>query len=275
MSSDAPVSPEAETRIGLFNDRLRTGPDDILLTKPARAVLGARHMQGLRVLDWPELRQLFGRYEAPANKHGRRDRGLGLISVGMAVTGLMLAAFAPLAVGFERWVGLAAAVLALTGAGLTAFHWLDAQSKARWLGNRFWTERVRGLYVQAIVNNLDLVDRAMTDNVALAEWKVGRARALDALPKPDDVALQIGKLAGVVEEADVWVLPGGALALPPQPSEGSRSCCRCCAASGSTRSWPMWTASSPTLRAPGRRSGWCRGSDSARRGGGGRSPGGI
>ena len=222
MSNDTPAASEADARVGLFRDPLADwANDDILLTRPARAVLGARHMQGLRVLDWPELRQLFGRYEAPANKHGQRDRGLGLASVGLAVMGLMLAAFAPMAAGFERWVGLAAAVLTLGGAALTAFHWLDHQSKARWLGNRFWTERVRGLYFQAIVNNLDLVARAMTDNAALGEWKAVRARALEALPKPDDVAAQIGRLAGPVEETDVWVVGDWTKpAPPPEPSEG-------------------------------------------------------
>ena len=222
MSNDTPAASDAEARVGLFRDPLADwANDDILLTRPARAVLGARHMQGLRVLDWPELRQLFGRYEAPANKHGQRDRGLGLASVGLAVMGLMLAAFAPMAAGFERWVGLTAAVLTLSGAGMTAFHWLDHQSKARWLGNRFWTERVRGLYFQAIVNNLDLVARAMTDNAALGEWKAVRARALEALPKPDDVAAQIGRLAGPVEETDVWVVGDWSKpAPPPEPSEG-------------------------------------------------------
>ena len=222
MSMTPPPEVEIEARIGLFADPLADwANDDILLTKPARAVLGQRHLQGLRVLDWPELRQLFARYESPANKHARRDRGLGLISVGMAVLGMMLAAFAPMAAGFERWLGLAAAALTLTGAGLTAFHWLDATSKARWLGNRFWTERVRGLYFQAIVNNLELVAQAMIDNNALREWKAVRARALEALPKPDDVAAQIARLAGTVEEADVWVDAAWTKsAPPPEPSEG-------------------------------------------------------
>ena len=222
MSTDTPASAETEARIGMFQDPLADWTnDDILLTKPARAVLGARHLQGLRVLDWPELRQLFAKYEAPANRHGARDRGLGLISVGLAVLGLSLAAFAPLAVGVEQWVGLAAAVLTVSGAGLTAFHWLDHHSKARWLGNRFWTERVRGLYFQAIVNNLDLVARAMGDNTALGEWKSVRARALAALPKPDDLTAQIARLAGTIEEADVWVVPEWSKsAPPPQPSEG-------------------------------------------------------
>jgi hypothetical protein len=222
MSMTPPPEVDPESRIGLFADPLADwANDDILLTKPARAMLGQRHLQGLRVLDWPELRQLFARYETPANKHARRDRGLGLISVAMAVVGMMLAAFAPMATGFERWLGLTAAVLTLTGAGLTAFHWLDRQSKARWLGNRFWTERVRGLYFQAIVNNLDLVARSMTDNNALREWKAVRANALESLPKPDDLTAQIARLAGTVDEADVWVVPAWARpTAPPEPSEG-------------------------------------------------------
>lgn len=218
----APPEAESEARIGMFQDPLADwANDDILLTKPARAVLGQRHLQGLRVLDWPELRQLFSRYETPANLHARRDRGLGLISVATAVLGMVLAAFTPLATGQERWLGLAAALLTLTGAGLTTFHWLNRQSKARWLGNRFWTERVRGLYFQAIVNNLDLVARAMTDNVALMEWKAVRARALEALPKPDDVTAQIARLAGTIDESDAWVLPEWTKpTAPPQPSDG-------------------------------------------------------
>src|SRR6476659_4126386 len=99
MSQDAPAAPEADVRTGMFQDPLADWTnDDILLTKPARAVLGARHLQGLRVLDWPELRQLFAKYEAPAGRQGARGRGRGLISVGLAVLGLSLAAFAPLVV---------------------------------------------------------------------------------------------------------------------------------------------------------------------------------
>jgi len=222
MSMNAPPEGEADERIGMFQDPLADwANDDILLTKPARAVLGQRHLQGLRVLDWPELRQLFARYETPANLHARRDRGLGLVSVGMAVLGIVLAAFTPLAIGQERWLGLTAALLTLTGAGLTSFHWMNHKAKARWLGNRFWTERVRGLYFQAIVNNLDLVAQAMTDNAALGEWKAVRARALDALPKPDDVTAQIARLAGPVDDHDVWVAPEWARpSAPPPPSDG-------------------------------------------------------
>ncbi|WP_293907887.1 hypothetical protein [Phenylobacterium sp.] len=221
MSTAATVATEADARPGLFQDPLADWTnDDILLTKPARAVLGARHLAGLRVLDWPELRAQFNRYEEPANRHARRDRRLGLGSVGCAVLGLILAAFSPLAGGAAGFAGMAAAVFAIAGASLGVFHCLDQTSKARWLGNRFWTERLRSLYFQAIVNNLSLVAGAMRDAPSLGQWKHTRAAALDALPSPEDMTAQIRKLAGVVTDSEVWVDPRWVTPpTPPEPSE--------------------------------------------------------
>ncbi len=213
--------PEADAGPGLFGDPLAGwSNDDILLTRPARATLGAKHLRSLRVLDWPELRAQFSRHDAPANRHARRDRRLGLGSVACAAAGLTLAGFAPLAGGAAAGVGGAAALLCLAGAALGGVHWLDRPASARWLGNRFWTERMRALYFQTLTNNLGLVAAAMRDDAALGEWKAARARALAALPLPDDLAGQIGRLAGEVGDDEAWVLPEWAPApLPPEPSE--------------------------------------------------------
>ncbi len=219
MTTAPDAAPEAGS--GLFGDPLAGwSNDDILLTKPARAVLGARHLRSLRVLDWPELRAQFTRYEEPANRHARRDRGLGLGSASCAAAGLVLAGFAPLASLAAPYLGAAAALLCLAGAIFSGVHWLDRPAKARWLGNRFWTERMRALYFQTIINNLGLVAAAMRSDAALGEWKAARARALAALPTPDDLATRIGKLAGVVGEDEAWVLSDWALPpLSPELSE--------------------------------------------------------
>ena len=119
-------------------------------------------------------------------------------SVSCAAAGLILAGFAPLADVATPYLGAAAALLCLAGAIFGGVHWLDRPAKARWLGNRFWTERMRALYFQTIINNLGLVAAAMRSDASLGEWKAARARALAALPTPDDLAAQIGKLAGVV-----------------------------------------------------------------------------
>jgi hypothetical protein len=135
------------------------------------------------------------------------------------VAGLSLAALAPLAAGAGRAVGVAAAAFAVAGAALFAFHWLDTGSKSRWLSNRYWTERVRALYFQVIINNLGLVARAMTDDAALGEWKVVRARALAALPHPEGLTGRIRRLAGRVGDEEVWVSPEWR--TPPAPPEPS------------------------------------------------------
>lgn len=193
--------------------------DDILFTKPARMALGAKHPSALRVLDWPELRALFGKHEAPANRHGRADRRFGMVSVGAAVGGLILAAFAPLAAGAaQRAMGGLALALCVFGAGLALFHWLGANSRARWLGHRYWTEQARGLYFQTLINNLDLVARAMTDDQALAEWKVVRSRALASLPPPEVMPAQLGRLAGEPSDDEAWVVEEWRMPGPPPPA---------------------------------------------------------
>lgn len=215
------AAPDADAHHGLFHDALADWTnDDVLQTKEARTALGAKHPAGLRVLDWPELRALFAKYDPPATLHGRRDRRFGVLSVGLAALGLILAILSPLAIGAERYVEMVAAALVIAGLGLMAFHELGASSKARWLGQRFGAERVRALYFQAVANNLDLVARAMASDAALGEWKMARGRMLGHLPKPDELPGQAPRLARPVrDDAETWVLPEWS--SPPKTPEPS------------------------------------------------------
>ena len=210
-----------DERQGLFQDALADWTnDDVLQTKEARAALGAKHPAALRVLDWPELRALFAKYDPPATKHGLRDRRFGLLSVGLAALGLVLALASPLAIGAERAVEMVAAALVIAGLATMGVHRFGAKSKARALGQRFGAERVRALYFQAVLSNLDLVSRAMTDDAALGEWKMARGRLLDHLPEPEDLPGQVPKLAGPVEnDAETWVAPEWSTSpAAPEPS---------------------------------------------------------
>jgi hypothetical protein len=172
------------------------------------------------VLDWPELRALFDKYDPPATRHGRRDRRFGMLSVGLATLGLVLAMLSPLAVGAERVIEMVALALIVAGLATMGFHKLGAGSKARSLGHRFGAERVRALYFQAVANNLDLAARAMANDAALEDWKTARARLLSYLPRPEDLPGQIPKLAGPVgDDAETWVAPEWS--KPPQPPEPS------------------------------------------------------
>ena len=217
----ADPDPQGEARRGLFHDALADWTnDDVLQTEAARAALGAWRPAALRVLDWPELRALFARYDPPATRHGRRDRRFGLLSVGLAAAGLGLAMLSPLAVGAERVIERVAAALVVAGLATMGVHKFGAGSKARALAHRFGAERVRALYFQAVVNNLDLVARAMADDAALDDWKAARALMLADLPDPQDLPGQIPTLAGAVaDDAETWVAQKWSAApSPPEPS---------------------------------------------------------
>lgn len=240
------AAPDADAHHGLFHDALADWTnDDVLQTKEARTALGAKHPAGLRVLDWPELRALFAKYDPPATLHGRRDRRFGVLSVGLAALGLILAILSPLAIGAERYVEMVAAALVIAGLGLMAFHELGASSKARWLGQRFGAERVRALYFQAVANNLDLVARAMASDAALGEWKMARGRMLGHLPKPDELPGQAPRLARPVETTlRPGFCPNGLHRRRRQSRRRNLTCCcPCSAASGWTPRRTMCSAS--------------------------------
>jgi len=211
----------AEPPRGMFRDSLAGWTnDDVLQTQAAREALGAKHPAALRVLDWPELRAQFARYDPPATRDGRRDRRFGLLSVGLATLGLVLAMASPLAVGGERVIEMLAAALVIAGLAMMGVHRLGRRSKTLSLAHRFGAERVRALYFQAVVNNLDLAARAMADDAALAAWQAARARMLLDLPAPEDLPGQIPKLAGPVDDdAETWVTPAWSTSPdPPEPS---------------------------------------------------------
>ncbi|MBX3484207.1 hypothetical protein [Phenylobacterium sp.] len=216
------AQPGTEARPGLFADVLAGWTnDDVLQTEAARAALGARHPQALRVLDWPELRALFDRYDPPATRDGRRDRRFGQLSVALATLGLVLAMASPLAVGGEQVVERVAAVLVVAGLAMMAVHRFGAGARARALARRFGAERVRALYFQAVVNNPGLAARAMSDDAALADWRAARARMLEGLPAPEDLPGQVPRLARPVEDdAEAWVAPEWS--TPPAPPEPSK-----------------------------------------------------
>jgi hypothetical protein len=215
------ADPGAKQPHGMFRDSLVGWTnDDVLQTQAARAALGAQHPAALRVLDWPELRGLFAIYDPPATRDGRSDRRLSLLSLGVATLGLGLAIASPLAIGAERVIEMLAAAMAFAGLAIMGVYKFGTGSKARALAHRFGAERVRALYFQAVVNNLDLAARAMADDAALGVWTSARARMLCDLPAPEDLPGQIPKLAGPVDDdAETWVSPAwSASPDPPQPS---------------------------------------------------------
>ena len=187
MSESAPPPPaDADARIPLFADPLAGWVnDDILLDKDARRRLGAEHPQALRVLDWPELRALFNKHEAPANHHARRDRRLGLASVLVGVAALVLAAFTPLAGAAGQAAGAQiAGPWRVPGAGgrhLALCQMMAARTKAEWLGSRYWTERARGS-TSRFWSTTSTWRPGHDRRRRAGHLEARRAQALDALP---------------------------------------------------------------------------------------------
>lgn len=178
--------------LGLLDDPLADWPnDDLLFEGKQRAFIARRHPRAARILDWPELRAMFAAHDPEAARFRTRSRRLGLCAAGLGCLGLLLTALAPLiaqsADGGEsaggslvpRLLGGLAALFAVAG-GLAGYAGvLSGRSKWRWLTHRFWTERMRQLHFQMIVNNLPLAVRAMADEAALRQWRSLRERVLD------------------------------------------------------------------------------------------------
>lgn len=157
------------------------GNDDLLFRADTRAYATAQHPRLLPILDWPELRAKFAVFDLAAGAARKASRKAGVRACVLGYISVLIAAVLPL---FDS--PNATQVLAVVAAALAALStiWgyamvLHGQQKAQWLSNRYWTERMRQLHFQMIINHLPLVVRVMRgEEGALAEWDSLRASAL-------------------------------------------------------------------------------------------------
>jgi hypothetical protein len=169
---------------GALDNPLADWPnDDLLFSQEHRDFVYRRHPKAAAIFDWPELRALFAAHDPPAGKFRKRSRRLGIGAVLLGLASLVLSAslgvvghVAPQA---TPWLGGIAALLAVAS-GATGFSGvLSGRDKARWLTDRFWTERMRQLHFQLIVNNLPLAAEMVADPSRIGEWHRLRREALD------------------------------------------------------------------------------------------------
>jgi hypothetical protein len=76
-------------------------------------------------------------------------------------------------------LGGIAGVLAIVSIVIGYTQVLKGKEKARWLTNRFWTERIRQFHYQLIVNHLPQLIEAVKSKTALQNWLDYRALELD------------------------------------------------------------------------------------------------
>jgi hypothetical protein len=208
--------------------------DDLLLDVKEREHFAERFPRLAPIFDWEEMRDAFDLYEQPAKaaRKGSRRQGMGAVALGFA--GLALTAltlfFAKLSSAFfpklfptpdlaERWIGGAAAALVVLGMVVGFQQALIGQAKRRWLVSRYWTERIRQLHFQLILNNLEAAAAAIDDGEALKEWRIFRARALKNFLHDAEQNLEgaFDKLEDDYAEEDVWIEPAWTKPRPAPP----------------------------------------------------------
>lgn len=159
------------------------GNDDLLFQPDTRAYAAAQHPRMLPILDWPELRAKFAVFDLAAGAARKASRKAGVRACVLGFISVLLAAGLPLLKapypGSMQVLGLIAAALAALSTIWGYAMVLHGQHKAQWLSNRYWTERLRQLHFQLIINYLQLVVSVMRgESGALAEWDGLRASAL-------------------------------------------------------------------------------------------------
>lgn len=192
--------------VGAFANPLEGWPnDDICLSEESRAYIHETQPALLRVLDWPELRDEFNRHNTPGLAAKKRNRLTGFIAIYGSAIGLMVAAIAPL-FPETKLLWIASEILLATGVVLGAFHFWLAKHKSRWLGHRFWTERLRQLYFQFLIANIDLAAKAIDESDAKEEYDAARKQALKVLlQQKKDTSHLLEELVSDVAETSPWI----------------------------------------------------------------------
>lgn len=177
---------EKKPGLGPLEDPIADWPnDDLLLKQESRDRVARDHPSLLKVLDWPELRAEFESHDTPANEARVKCRRFGLLAVGCAAAGMVMAALAPVLAAPDvlpgSLVGFLAAGLTILGTGLGLAHWIGARHRSEWLIERFWTERLRQFHFQFLVNNFDLAVNATGNDPSLKKFQRLRTDALERL----------------------------------------------------------------------------------------------
>lgn len=210
-------------RMSPLQDPLKAWPnEDLLLEEESHERLAKSCPELLRVLDWPDLRAAFKTQDARANRGKKWSRRQGLAAVFLSGFGVILLASAEVLNNADRNVINAVALAAMFCGGLLGvLHWGLLRSRHDWLGNRFWTERLRQLHFQGIANNLDLVARAMSEEASFDELK--RLRADWFCEVYRDVDDPRDRMRAVLEDRiqeNFWIFPEWARD-PAPPAENA------------------------------------------------------
>jgi hypothetical protein len=143
--------------------------DDLLLTESDRWLAGERFPELAHVLNFPDLRDMFVRYEAEANRAKTSQQRAGFVGIFLGVLALMGVPIALSETLSAPWTGVVGGISALLGvAGMVigVKRALTGEPKQQWLCSRLMTERLRQFQFQILVCRMPQVLASTVDSVA-------------------------------------------------------------------------------------------------------------
>jgi hypothetical protein len=160
--------------------------DDLLLDQSDEARTKTAYPGIFHVLCNPELQDLFGSYDTPANKAKRQGRGLGFMSIILVSVALVLslietffpAGEAGTSFWDRRWhvsIAVLSAICGLAGTLVGSIGVLHSRRKRTWLLQRLMTERLRQFHFQMLVCRLDDILSSLAGAHARRKFVASRA----------------------------------------------------------------------------------------------------
>lgn len=175
--------------------------DDLLMNETDLAYARLQFPKIIHVLDHPQLREKFAKYEKEANKARDCVRALGFAAVILATLALLVVAIKPIwpHAPWTRWVafviesgGIFAALIAAGGM------WLGPW-KCRWLESRLMTERLRQWHFQLLVRRGQQIEASCDGPSAVANFETERGRWLEGFLREHEGKLD-SQLESLVDE---------------------------------------------------------------------------
>lgn len=196
-------------RNSIFDDPLKGWSNrDILLDTGARDKLGQHNPRLLQVLDWPDIRTAFATHDKMANDAKRLSKRQGTIAVILVGLGIIALGSEPLVSAGRPQTFLHTIALSFLTLGglLGVLDWLVLRARGRWLGHRFWTERLRQLYFQFLLQEHQLAARGLEDDESLHQLTAKRGVAFERFYRdPDDPRIQIREILGDTCDLSTWI----------------------------------------------------------------------
>jgi len=145
--------------------------DDLLLTDADQILAQERFPEVFHALNFPDLRDIFVRYDAQANRAKHLSRRAGIVAIFLGVVALLGASGtaiyeASLGQWWSRAIGGISAFLGIASLLVGSIGALTGQAKQRWLSNRLMTERLRQFQFQMLVCRISEVLESTGDQTA-------------------------------------------------------------------------------------------------------------